>query len=257
MMSIKRDWTRLKSASGPIFVGQIDIPARAPAAPDRARRGGRGPADRRDRPLGLRVRGVPARVPLRLPDHDPGGRHAARRRGRRSSCSRRTARASCTTRSSAAASTTGSRSPTPTRERAILRAQAPGLDDAAADALVEAIKRVRGEQLLKRPGIAETIDWAQGAQALARGGRRLAGGAAPLARAAAQGAGGRRARRRARPGPSRCPSRGCSRASTCTGSCARSRTPASRSRRRRRRTSSSRSSPRRRRTSSRSTGARG
>jgi MoxR-like ATPase len=53
------------------------------------------------------------------------------------------------------------------RERAILRAQAPGLDDAAAAALVEAIKRVRGERLLKRPGIAETIDWAHGAQTLA------------------------------------------------------------------------------------------
>jgi MoxR-like ATPase len=53
------------------------------------------------------------------------------------------------------------------RERAILRAQAPGLDDAAAAALVEAIKRVRSERLLKKPGIAETIDWAQGARALA------------------------------------------------------------------------------------------
>jgi MoxR-like ATPase len=56
------------------------------------------------------------------------------------------------------------------REQAILQAQAPGLDDAAAASLVEAIKRVRGEKLLKRPGIAETIDWAHGAQALAREG---------------------------------------------------------------------------------------
>ena len=56
------------------------------------------------------------------------------------------------------------------RERAILQAQAPGLDEAAADALVEAIKRVRSAKLLKRPGIAETIDWAHGAQALARDG---------------------------------------------------------------------------------------
>ena len=56
------------------------------------------------------------------------------------------------------------------RERAILQAQAPGLDEAAADALVEAIKRVRSAKLLKRPGIAETIDWAHGAQALAREG---------------------------------------------------------------------------------------
>jgi MoxR-like ATPase len=56
------------------------------------------------------------------------------------------------------------------RERTILRAHAPGLDEAAASALVESIKRVRGLRLLKRPGIAETIDWAQGATTLAREG---------------------------------------------------------------------------------------
>ena len=52
------------------------------------------------------------------------------------------------------------------RERRILRAHAPGLDEAAAAALVDAIKRVREQKLLKRPGIAETIDWAQGAHTL-------------------------------------------------------------------------------------------
>ena len=56
--------------------------------------------------------------------------------------------------------------PDAARERLILRAYAPGLDDAAADALVNAITRVRAEKLLKRPGIAETIDWAQGASVL-------------------------------------------------------------------------------------------
>ena len=56
------------------------------------------------------------------------------------------------------------------RERTILRAHAPGLDEAAAAALVESIKRVRGLRLLKRPGIAETIDWAQGATTLVREG---------------------------------------------------------------------------------------
>ena len=61
--------------------------------------------------------------------------------------------------------------PDAARERLILRAYAPGLDDAAADALVEAITRVRAEKLLKRPGIAETIDWAQGASVLAARGR--------------------------------------------------------------------------------------
>jgi MoxR-like ATPase len=57
--------------------------------------------------------------------------------------------------------------PDAARERRILRAHAPGLDDAAADALVAAITRVRAAKLLKRPGIAETIDWAQGASVLA------------------------------------------------------------------------------------------
>jgi MoxR-like ATPase len=52
------------------------------------------------------------------------------------------------------------------RERRILRAQAPGLDEAAAAALVEAIKSIRDLALLKRPGIAETINWAQGAAIL-------------------------------------------------------------------------------------------
>src|SRR5215213_5325244 len=60
--------------------------------------------------------------------------------------------------------------PDAARERMILRAYAPGLDDAAADALVAAITRVRAEKLLKRPGIAETIDWAQGASVLAQEG---------------------------------------------------------------------------------------
>ncbi len=58
------------------------------------------------------------------------------------------------------------------RERRILRAQAPGLDEAAAAALVEAITGIRALTLLKRPGIAETIDWAQGAAILTAEGAR-------------------------------------------------------------------------------------
>ncbi len=85
------------------------------------------------------------------------------------------------------------------RERQILRAHAPGLDEAAAAALVESITRVRSLKLLKKPGIAETIDWAQGAATLVRRGQRVAGRAARLARAAAEGAGGRRDRSGARP----------------------------------------------------------
>ncbi|KAB8193027.1 AAA domain-containing protein [Nonomuraea phyllanthi] len=56
------------------------------------------------------------------------------------------------------------------RERAILRAQAPGLDDRSAARLVAAVHRIRGLALLKRPGIAESVSWALGVQALAREG---------------------------------------------------------------------------------------
>ena len=62
--------------------------------------------------------------------------------------------------------------PDAARERRILRAQAPGLDEAAAAALVEAITGIRALTLLKRPGIAETIDWAQGAAILTAEGAR-------------------------------------------------------------------------------------
>jgi MoxR-like ATPase len=53
------------------------------------------------------------------------------------------------------------------RERRIVRARAPGLDEAAAAALVDAVTGARSLRLLKRPGIAESIDWAQGASVLA------------------------------------------------------------------------------------------
>ena len=91
--------------------------------------------------------------------------------------------------------------PDAARERAILQAQAPGLDEAAAGALVEAIKRVRGGAAAQAPGDRGDDRLGAGRAGAGRGGDRVAGGAAPLARAAAQGAGGRRARRRARPGP--------------------------------------------------------
>ncbi|WP_327590895.1 MoxR family ATPase [Nonomuraea sp. NBC_00507] len=56
------------------------------------------------------------------------------------------------------------------RERAIIRAQAPGLDERSAARLVTAVHRIRGLALLKRPGIAESVSWARGVQALAREG---------------------------------------------------------------------------------------
>jgi MoxR-like ATPase len=56
------------------------------------------------------------------------------------------------------------------RERAILHAHVPGLTEAAADALVGAVGEIRALPLLKRPGVAETVDWARGAAALVEGG---------------------------------------------------------------------------------------
>ena len=57
--------------------------------------------------------------------------------------------------------------PEPARELEIIRAHAPGVEEAAATALVEAVVAL---PLVKRPGTAETIDWARGASALAEQG---------------------------------------------------------------------------------------
>ena len=57
--------------------------------------------------------------------------------------------------------------PDPDRERAIIDARVPGLASDAAASLVEAVTGVRRLRLIKPPGIAETIDWAQGAKVLA------------------------------------------------------------------------------------------
>jgi MoxR-like ATPase len=57
--------------------------------------------------------------------------------------------------------------PDAARERAIIDARVPGLADEAAASLVAAVTEVRGLRLIKPPGVAETIDWAQAAQRLA------------------------------------------------------------------------------------------
>jgi MoxR-like ATPase len=56
------------------------------------------------------------------------------------------------------------------RERAIIERHAPGVTAEAAERLVEAVAAVRRLPLIKRPGIAESIDWARAAEVLARGG---------------------------------------------------------------------------------------
>ena len=51
--------------------------------------------------------------------------------------------------------------PDAARERAILAAKAPEVPARLAEQVVGFIQRLRGEELFKLPGVAETIDWAQ------------------------------------------------------------------------------------------------
>jgi MoxR-like ATPase len=57
--------------------------------------------------------------------------------------------------------------PEPERERAIVCAHVPAIEDDAATALVRAVSGARRLDLLKRPGIAESVEWARGAVVLA------------------------------------------------------------------------------------------
>ena len=52
------------------------------------------------------------------------------------------------------------------RELDILRTRAPGLDAALARQVAAFVQTLRGEDLFKRPGVAETIDWAAALAAL-------------------------------------------------------------------------------------------
>src|SRR3954449_7894491 len=56
--------------------------------------------------------------------------------------------------------------PDSARERQIIEARVPGLADEAAASLVAAVTGVRSLRLIKPPGIAETIEWAQAAKLL-------------------------------------------------------------------------------------------
>ena len=51
--------------------------------------------------------------------------------------------------------------PDATRERAILAAKAPEVPEKLASQVVAFLQKLRGEDLFKLPGVAETIDWAQ------------------------------------------------------------------------------------------------
>ena len=87
--------------------------------------------------------------------------HEFRPRSRRSSSSPRIARAKCMMRSNAAASITGLITPSFDRERAILQARAPEASDTLSREVVAFVQRLRTEDLFKKPGVAETIDWAK------------------------------------------------------------------------------------------------
>ncbi len=50
--------------------------------------------------------------------------------------------------------------PTPERELAILHARRPGVGDALAREIVAFVQRLRSADLVKPPGVAETLDWA-------------------------------------------------------------------------------------------------
>ena len=50
--------------------------------------------------------------------------------------------------------------PDAARERAILAARAPEVPEALSAQVVAFVQRLRGEELFKLPGVAETIDWA-------------------------------------------------------------------------------------------------
>src|SRR3954449_6461983 len=56
--------------------------------------------------------------------------------------------------------------PDSARERRIIDSRVPGLAAEAAESLVAAVAGVRGLSLIKPPGIAETIEWAQAAKVL-------------------------------------------------------------------------------------------
>jgi MoxR-like ATPase len=57
--------------------------------------------------------------------------------------------------------------PDAARERAIVTARAPGLSERSTARLVAAVNTIRGLEPLKRPGIAESVAWAQGTRMLA------------------------------------------------------------------------------------------
>lgn len=56
--------------------------------------------------------------------------------------------------------------PSAEKERRILRARAPGIEDRLAEEVVSFVQKLRDDDLYKKPGVAETVDWALALDAL-------------------------------------------------------------------------------------------
>ena|SRR5690625_1065461 len=54
------------------------------------------------------------------------------------------------------------------REVAILRTRLPGLGERLAEQVASAVQRMRQRELLKPPGVAESLDWARALMALGK-----------------------------------------------------------------------------------------
>ena len=102
-----------------------------------------GAADRRDRPGGRGVRGLPARGALRLPGDDPRDRHDQGDPSAPRHPHLEPRRASCRTRSAGAASTCGSTSRASTRKCASSRARCPGSTSALAREIARFMETLR------------------------------------------------------------------------------------------------------------------
>lgn len=59
--------------------------------------------------------------------------------------------------------------PTPARESAIIQRKVPDLESRLADAMSDAMRRLREMELFKPPGVAETLDWAESLRLLKAG----------------------------------------------------------------------------------------
>ena len=137
------------------------LPRAAPAAPgDRVGRPGRA-AGRRDRQGRPRVRGIPARGPVRLPGHRCPSSARSRPRTSRSWCSPRTTRASCPTALKRRCLHLFIDFPPADEELAIIRLKVPEVSERLAQTVVAAVQRIRGLELRKAPSISESLDWAR------------------------------------------------------------------------------------------------